>query len=395
MIPLLVLTTTYPRWKSDVEPAFVHQLSKRLTDAFTVHVIAPWAPGSALVERMDGVQIHRFRYFPARWGLLAYDGGIVPSIRRHPWMIIQLPFFAVAMLLASLRVSRKYRVTLVHAHWIVPGGIIALLLKLLRGGRTRILLTSHGADLYALTSKFWKKLQREVINRVDQFTVVSRSMADHVASALNTNKLARIEPMGIDAQQQFTSKRSWGDREGIVFVGRLVEKKGVNDLLDAYARIAADYDIKLTLVGDGPERGALAMQAIQLGVKGRVTFLGAVPSDNVGDYFNHAKIAVMPSIVASDGDQEGLGLVAGEAICSGCIGVVSNLSAINDVHDESLLQFQASNVDSLEMRLRWVLENEAEARSLTIELRKRIVKRFDWAEVANRYEAILDDLVET
>ncbi|RPJ15456.1 MAG: hypothetical protein EHM37_03645, partial [Deltaproteobacteria bacterium] len=61
---VLVLTSTFPRWEGDVEPPFVYELARRLTDSIVVHVLAPHAPGSKRREILDGVHVHRFRYGP-------------------------------------------------------------------------------------------------------------------------------------------------------------------------------------------------------------------------------------------------------------------------------------------------------------------------------------------
>ena len=71
---LLVLTSTFPRWHGDHEPAFVFDLARRLTDRFEVTVLAPHAPGALAEEYMDDVRVHRFRYAPERLELLAYEG---------------------------------------------------------------------------------------------------------------------------------------------------------------------------------------------------------------------------------------------------------------------------------------------------------------------------------
>ena len=71
---ILVLTSTFPRWKGDVEPPFVHELARRLTDSFDVHVLAPHAPGSKRREILDGVHVHRFRYGPCHLGTTGLPG---------------------------------------------------------------------------------------------------------------------------------------------------------------------------------------------------------------------------------------------------------------------------------------------------------------------------------
>ncbi len=89
---LLVLTSTFPRWVGDREPRFVFDLSRRLAKDFEVQVVAPHAPGAAPQEVMDGMRVHRFRYFPEKLQSLAYNGGILEKIAKHPRASLQAPF---------------------------------------------------------------------------------------------------------------------------------------------------------------------------------------------------------------------------------------------------------------------------------------------------------------
>ena len=100
-------------------------------------------------------------------------------------------------------------------------------------------------------------------------------------------------------------------------------------------------------VGDGIEKKALIQLSQSLNLEKNVTFQDAVKTEELASLFNQAAVAVMPSVVASDGDQEGLGLVAAEALACGCVTLVSDLPAIQDIHDDDFLQFRQANVESL------------------------------------------------
>src|ERR1700735_2418201 len=93
---LLVLASTYPRWRGDPEPGFVHELAKRLTDQFHVIAIVPAAPGAAAREILDDVEVIRYRYAPHRFETLVNDGGIVTNLRRHRWKVLLVPPFVLA-----------------------------------------------------------------------------------------------------------------------------------------------------------------------------------------------------------------------------------------------------------------------------------------------------------
>ena len=149
MLPtLLVLASTYPRWADDHEPGFVHELAKRLTDRFHVIAVVPSSPGAAAREILDGVEVIRYRYAPRRLETLVNNGGIATNLHRSPWKWLLVPGFLLGQYLAAKQLLKRRRIDVIHAHWLIPQGLIAHRLK----RRTGIpyLVTSHGGDLFGL-----------------------------------------------------------------------------------------------------------------------------------------------------------------------------------------------------------------------------------------------------
>ena len=139
-------------------------------------------------------------------------------------------------------------------------------------------------------------------------------------------------------------------------------------------------------------RAELSLMTKALKIDGNVLFTGPVVSGQVATFLNGAKFSVMPSKIAADGDQEGLGLVAAESLACGCITIVSDLPAIQDVHSEPLLQFEAGNVESLYQRMLFVYRNEAKSLALSSGLRTYVQETFSWESVGASYADILDAL---
>ena len=387
---LLVLTTTYPRWRGDTEPAFVHYLSRGLQDAFEVHVLAPHTRNAKIMEMLDGVHVHRFRYLPVTWQRLAYEGGIVPRLKQNKWLALQIPFMFFFMFWSGLRLTKKYKVDVIHAHWVIPQGFIALLIKRFCSRSLRVMVTSHGVDLFSLNNAFLNRLKAQVFARTDYVTVVSRAMRAFCQKYLGVRRVIHVRSMGIDCKNIFLDRVDHAGRSGFIFAGRLVEKKGVGYLLQAFARLVKERpDEKLLVVGDGIDKKNLIQLSQSLNLEENVTFQGAVETEELADLFNQTAVAVIPSVIAADGDQEGLGLVAAEALACGCVTLVSDLPAIQDVHDDGFLQFRQADVESLYQALVRVLDEPAEARGRSRLLQQKVVQRFDWSRVADEYKALM------
>lgn len=381
---ILVLTTTYPRWLGDVEPAFVHNLSVELSHYYDVHVLAPFAKGSVSKETLDGVKVRRFRYLPFAWQGLCYDGGIVPKLKSQPLRALEIPFLLFGMLLHGIAMVRREKIHLIHAHWVIPQGFIALCIKLLTGGNVKVLVTSHGTDVNALNHPLIEAIKRWVWSQADVITAVSQALVRRCQSIIGRDNAVDLAPMGVDCRHTFVVSVDNDQRSGLVCVGRLIESKGVVGLLEAFIAFNKLYpNQKMTFVGDGPQRKVLEEMVCNAGLGGRVEFTGSVSSPEVAKYFNQARIAVMPSLV------EGLGLVAAEAIACGCITLVSDIDAIQDVHHEKALQFVAGDANSLLERLCFVAENPALAEQLSAALKQHVVETYDWQAVGERYHQLI------
>ncbi len=331
---LLVLSSTFPRWPDDPEPGFVFELARRLTNRFDVTVLAPHAPGSQTRETLDRVRVIRFRYAPEAWERLAtHGGGILDRLKTHPLNHLLVPPFLLGELVALTRLLRQERFAVIHAHWLIPQGLLAVLALWLTLRRVPLVCTSHGGDLYGLRGFTLRRIMRGVMGRAASVTVVSNVMRKHVLAMGVESAKVSIIPMGVDLKQQFAPDPSTPRAAcELLFVGRLVEKKGLSILLDALALVAETHSqVMLTVAGDGPLGADLRRRAKTLGLSARVNFLGMVAPSRLPALYRRATLCVAPFIVARSGNQEGLGLVLVEALGCGCPVVASDLLAVRDV----------------------------------------------------------------
>jgi glycosyltransferase involved in cell wall biosynthesis len=385
---LLVLSSTYPRYADDAEPAFVHELSRRLAGTFEVTALVPHARGALREEMRDGLRILRYRYAPTRLQTLVNDGGILTNLKKSPWKWLLVPGFVIAQAWSLRRLAREWRPDIVHAHWFLPQGLLAA--ASLRAAP--IVVTSHGADLFALPGSGFRILRRWVARRFARMTVVSQAMKDRLEAEIGADGKVGVEPMGVDLQARFTpgppAERSATE---LLFVGRLVEKKGLRHLIDALPAIAARCpDVHLTVVGFGPEEPALREQAGSLGVGARISFLGAVRQADLPALYRRAAIFVAPFVQASGGDQEGLGLVLVEAMGSGCPVIAGDVPAVRDVVDANTgVRVPCGDARALAEAVVALLVDEGRRRAFAASARHAVLRRFDWEAVAGRYAALL------
>lgn len=389
---LLVLASTYPRWANDAEPGFVHELARRLTNRFHVIVLCPHAQGAAQTETLDGVEVVRYRYAPAALETLVNNGGIVTNLRRQRWKWLLVPSFVLVQAWVAWRLCRARHVDVMHAHWLIPQGVIAALLP--SRPPVPFVVTSHGADLYALRAKPLLAVKRFVLRRANAVTVVSTAMLPHVAALGADAARTAVIPMGVDLAQRFVP----GDpdqraRNELLFVGRLVEKKGLRHLLAALPRVlAAKPEVTLTIAGFGPEEAALKAQVTALGLQPAVRFLGAVPQSALPALYRRAALFVAPFVRAQSGDQEGLPVALMEAIGCGCPVLVGAVAGLEDIFGDqaSAAIIEPQNPAALAAAILERLENAAVAQQQALALRIAGADRLSWDNVTQRYAKLIE-----
>ncbi len=228
-------------------------------------------------------------------------GGRLPLLRR----------------LATLAAAALH-VDVVHAHF----GDVALRSRYFRFlWRTPFVASFYGFDCSGLPRERGEDFYLPLFSAADTLTVLSDHMRRRLVALGCPEARIREHHIGIETDA-FPFRERGGELEGravrLLTVARLVEKKGVEFALRAVARVAADgADLRYTILGDGPLRGELEALSRELGIRSCVEFGGSVSQRAVRQALDAADLFLLPSVTASDGDQEGTPTVLMEAGASG------------------------------------------------------------------------------
>jgi len=389
---LLILASTFPRWPGDDEPPFVFELAKRLVEGFDITVLAPAAAGAKSRETMHGIKVLRFRYAPEKLQKLAYQGGIPARLRSNRWYWLLLPNFLVTQALAIWRLLRRERFEVIHAHWIIPQGVLAVLCRLMVRPKPRLFITSHGADVFGFNNTVLRLIKRKVLIEADEVSAVSVAIRDQLLSLAPHHTALHVAPMGVDLKARFVPTLVRPETDTLVFAGRLVEKKGLDILLKALPEVVTVQPaVNLLIVGDGPLRSTYESLASSLGISENVNFLGSIENLLLPDVFRKADLAVLPFRKARGGDQEGLGLVTIEAMGCGLPVIVGDVPAVRDVvqHGHNGWLVKGADPGDLTKAILLLLSDRALAKQLALQGREDVLTRFDWSVVARIYEKLL------
>jgi glycosyltransferase involved in cell wall biosynthesis len=383
---LLVLTSTFPRWERDTEPGFVFDLCRHLTSGHDITVLAPHAPGAKREEVLGGVKVVRFRYGPASWEKLTYDGGIMANLRRNPLLYFMLPLFFLAQLGSLMNLVRRIQPAAVHGHWIVPQGLVLAAARVFSRETFRAICTVHGSDVSALRGSVWARLRRWAAMRCDRLVAVSEALKTQLVSEGCPAERIDVVPMGTDLRDLFVPDGSARNGTEILFVGRLVPGKGADVLIRAFPGILARQpEATLTVVGGGPERENLDELARRLGIESHIVFAGPVPHTELAKCYRRAALLVLPS------REEGFGLVLIEALGCGCPVVASDLPAIRGILGEGKTGrlFRAGDAEDLTRAVCEMLANQEGGGDMARRGRNDAIARYDWHVIAQRYAVLL------
>jgi glycosyltransferase involved in cell wall biosynthesis len=258
---------------------------------------------------------------------------------------------------------KQLKPVLIHAHFGQDG---AIALPLARNLQVPLLVTFHGADITIRDDKAERSLSQMIYrkrrNILKQEAQLFIAVSDFIKQKLlfqgfPEDKIV-VHYIGIDTKE-FQTDLSKPREQIVLFVARLVEKKGCEYLIRAMAKVQAMMpDIELVVIGDGPLRSSLETLAKKLLVRYR--FLGVQPSEYVKDWMQRATLFCVPSITANSGDSEGFGLVFTEAQAMGLPVVSFASGGIPEAvaHEQTGLLAPEGNVEHLSVYILQLLQDQ-------------------------------------
>ncbi len=478
---VLVIGSVYPRFQEDAEVPWLRTSISHLKKAgVEIQVLAPSYKGLKSHD-IDGTHVNRFRYAPANWEILTHEEGAPSKMASKPWLqLLAIPYI-INGFIQCLRICRKWRPDVIHAHWPFPHAYIALgAAKLFR---IPLVLNFHGAELLLIRKKKWvKPLLKFAIGQAQAVFANSSFTASKIKALRDVNvewspygttlETSRLQgecrngkficrydrTAAPDAEGVKDERRETRDVvrhahqpcdkvpelvEGphpvngkfkILFVGRHIERKGIRYLIEAAKYLPTDK-FEIRIVGGGDLTEQLKQQAALLdesgstsllrpcsaqaptlchpernevkskdpvnfsGVEGSpasIIFTGKLSPEALANEYKTANVFVLPAIVDSKGDTEGLGVVLIEAMELGLPIVASNVGGIPDVviDGESGILVPEKDPVALANAFKRLEANPALIENLLAGARKRIDECFTWDGIIERqievYKRVVD-----
>ncbi len=384
MTRILVLTWEYPPLIEGGLARHVRKLAEGLVvEGIEVHVLSRGDERHPHETELDGVVVHRVRE-PRR----PRDLGEFVAWVEH---------MNADMLAAGVELGDRFDFDLVHGHdWLVAVACDHLANRFGCPYVTTIHATEYGRHqgyVDAHPQRWIHGIEHSMARRADRVIACSHYMRGHVSDVygLDEDRVAVI-PNGIDPLDlrpvadlpTLRAEFAAPHERLVLLVGRLVYEKGFQLALEALPGLIDRLgDVRFIVAGSGTHEGLLREQAVELGLDAHGHFLGWIGDDVLHSLYRIADLCVVPSIY------EPFGLVALEAMASGCPCIVADTGGLREVvpHDEVGLRFRSRDPDSLAAMVERVLCDDALRERLVAEASEHVL-RFDWADVARQTAAL-------
>ena len=295
--------------------------------------------------------------------------------------------------------------SLLHAHF-APDGTLAI--PLAKRLKLPLIVSFHGSDitvdeLYGFVKmRSWRTyklylLRKSLLRKAASvFLVPSMYLYRKALQKGYPKDRLRLVPHGVNTRI-FHPAPEKVEHGRILYVGRLIERKGLPYLLNALAPLSRNFShLRLVVIGDGPKREEYERLAERL-LPGRVQFLGVQPRERVREEMQRAYIFSMPSITMPSGEAETFGLVYLEAQASGTPVVAFASGGVPEVvvNKETGYLLPERDVDGLTRSIEFLLKREDLRHEMGISARAWVEKRYDLRKTNAVLEGVYDDILRS
>jgi len=394
MMKIGVITSAYPDFEDDPHGIFVHRLMREVVkNGHEVHVLAPYTGGETEYT-LEGVHVERFHYFyPRRFEKLSGRAGMIDNVKEGFLVKIQVFTFLFFNVIHSDLKLRKMDV--IHVQWPIPNGLGAIFLKKLYG--IPYINTIHGEEVHLSKRYHMLFALRWLVNNSSKTITNSTATRKFCLEAgLNGDKIDVI-PFGVDTDF-FRPLNVYKDENifQILSVGYLIERKGFEYLIKAMPLVLEKHKhARLKIVGSGPLELKLKELIYELGLGNEVEIVKNVSDEELLMIYNSSDLFVLPSIVDSQGNTEGLGVVLLEAMACGLPVMGSNVGGISDIiaNNKTGILVEEKDVHGIFKGIKKFIEEEELRTILSNNGYHSVKHNFNWITLAKMHINVFEGLI--
>ena len=390
-----VITSVYPEFEGDPHGIFVHRLMRKISrNGHEVHIIAPFSSGKTNYI-LDGVKVKKFNYFyPRRFQKLSGRAGMIDNVKEG--IFVKFQFLTFIFFNVYYSCTKLKNMDIIHVQWPIPNGLGALFLKIFYN--IDYINTIYGEEIYLSKRYHTVPIIKLLVNKSSKtITISTGSLKTCLESGLKKDKF-EIIPFGVDTRF-FQPENLLKDKEifQILSIGYLIERKGFEYLITAVEEVLKVHNnVKLKIVGSGPLEVRIKKLIKELGLEETIEIIGNVSDEKLLEIYNLSDLFVLPSIVDSQGNTEGLGVVLLEAMACKLPVIASNIGGIPDIIHDGETGLLVPEKDSMEISLSIIklIENEDLRELIALKGYNMVKEHFIWEKIAKEYISIYQEIIK-
>jgi N-acetyl-alpha-D-glucosaminyl L-malate synthase BshA len=357
----------------------------------------------AMALAAGGDEVHVISYaLPSRLALLE---ATAPEARLffHQVVVPHYPLFeyppySLALATKMVEVTRHHELDLVHVHYAVPNAVSAILARSILAPRPLpVVTTLHGTDITLVgNDPSFGETTRWGIDQSDAVTTVSEALRRSTVEIFDTTRRIDVVPNFIDPQRYERVAHSPGARRWarpgeklLVHISNFRPVKRVDDVVEVFARLRQQFDVRLLMVGDGPERSRVEQKCRQHGTCDAITWIGNLPL--VEEVLVGADLFLLPS------DSESFGLAALEALACKVPVIATRAGGLPEViaDGECGYLYPVGDVEGMAEGAARLLADDTLRQAFGEAGRRRAVERFAVDRVVAQYRGVYEGVLAT
>ena len=307
--------------------------------------------------------------------------------------LFEYPPYDLALATRMAEVAEFYSLDILHVHYAIPHSVSALLARQMlaaRGLKLPFITTLHGTDITLVgLDRSYLPITRFGIDESDGVTAISAYLRDRTREAFGITREIEVvrnfvncdvytrNPSHVDRMRPRYAKP---DEKLLVHLSNFRPVKRVTDVVEVFAKVAAEMPARLMLIGDGPDRSAAEHLAKKYNIADRIHFLGK--QDNVHDILPLADLMVMPS------EMESFGLAALEAMACRVPSISTNVGGVPELIDDGLngLLFEVGDIEGMSTSAIDLLSDSTRLEAMSTAARRTAQDHFCASRIIPLYE---------
>jgi glycosyltransferase involved in cell wall biosynthesis len=366
-----MLNFEFPPLGGGAAPLCFDTARRIIQEGHKIDLVTMGYKGLKAYENIEGINVYR-----------------VPCIRKNKEYSTTFELFTYlpTAFMKALKLTKKNKYDINHTHFIIPTGFISYLLKKIRN--LDYVITSHGSDVpnynpdrFKLGHKLLPPIWKLIIKNAKRIITPSEHLKNLILKTYTTDKIDVIFN-GIDIEEKVEKEKE----DTILFAGRLLERKGVQYIIEAIKDLNLE-GYKVIIVGDGPYREELEKKAEE--IKDKIQFIGWIDQKKLKELYAISKIFILPST------QESFGMVIAEAMEKNMAVICGEGSACSEVLGKTGITLNPRSSKQIKRAIEYFIKNPSKIEEAGKLGRKRAKRLFDVKNISQNYIELYNDVIKT